>query len=204
MSKPEMASDDLKRTYVQLRKHCIWVLTCFNTFIDLFESGEARHKLMDSTAPLFFHDLNIILFEYYILQVCKLTDKARTHGGKSARLNLTVAHLNELLVDDALLTPEIAAATDGLMRFRGVVEKARNRSIGHSDKETALKYAVLGAHTQSEARAFFESLQAYVNAVGNAVGEGPLDFSTTSAAGDAHDLFKALNGGRYPRDGEDR
>lgn len=194
-----MASDDLKETFLQLREQCIWVQTCFNTFIDLFESGDARHKLMDSTAPLFFHELNRILYENYILQICKLTDRASTRVGKSVRHNLTVAHLNELLADEGLMTPVIKTATDGLMRFRDLVEEARHRSIGHLDKETALKYVVLGVHSQPEARAFFDDLYAYIDSVGIAVGVGPLDFSTTSAAGDVHDLFKALNGGKYPR-----
>lgn len=196
-----MASNDLKETFLQLREQCIWIRTCFNTFVDLFESGDARHRLMDSTAPLFFHDLNRILYENYILQVCKLTDRASTRVGKDVRPNLTVAHVNELLAAEGLMTQEIQTATDGLMRFRGLVEQARNRSIGHVDKETALKYIVLGVHSQPEAQTFFAYLYTYVDDVGIAVGEGPLDFSTTSAAGDASDLLKALNGGRYPHDG---
>ena len=50
-----------------------------------------------------------------------------------------------------------------------------------------------------EADAFHDYLQAYTDGVGNAVGLGPLDVSTTSGAGDVLDLFKALNGGEYPR-----
>ncbi len=49
---------------------------------------------------------------------------------------------------------------------------------------------VLGMHSKSEALAFIEQLHAHVDAVGHAVGEGPLDFSVTSAPSDAADLLR--------------
>lgn len=195
-----MASNDLKATFLALREQCIWIRTCFNTFIGLFESGQVRHQLMDQTAPLFFQEINRILYENYILQVCKLTDKASStvKGGK--RLNLTVAHVNDLLKAEGLMTRDIQEASDGLVRFRNLIEEARNRLVGHSDKVAVLKLLELGTHTQQESLAFFEYMFSYVDAVGNAIGVGPLDFGSTSASGDVHDLFKALNGGQYPRD----
>lgn len=199
------ASNELRTTFLRLREQCIWIQACFNTFIDLFESGDVRHKLMDRTAPLFFHDLNRILYENYILQVCKLSDpphsmvpvKINGRTEREKRSNLTVAHVNELLLTEDLLTSAIEAATAGIMRYRSLIEAARNRTIGHADKETAMTYVLLGAHRKPEASAFLEYLHAYVNAVGIAVGEGPLDFSTTSASGDVADLFKAMNNGDY-------
>ena len=194
-----IASPDLRSTFIHLREHCIWVQTCFNTFRDLFESGTARQKLMQRSAPQFFREVNRIFYENYILQVCKLTDRASTKVGKEMRTNLTVPHLNELLVSEGLMSPHIEAASAGLKRYRKLIEPARNRVIGHADKETAMTYVVLGEHTKQEAEAFFEYLHTYVDRVGVAVGEGPLDFSTTSGPGDVADLFKALNDGQYPR-----
>jgi hypothetical protein len=202
------ASNELRATFLHLREHCIWIQTCFNTFNDLFETGDARHQLMDRTAPLFFHELNRILYENYILQVCKLSDpphsmvpvKINGKTEREKRYNLTVAHVNELLAAEGLLTSAIETATAGIVRYRSLIEAARNRTIGHADKETALTYIVLGTHTKPEASAFLEYLHAYVDAVGIAVGEGPLDFSGTSAPGDVADLFKALNRGEYLRD----
>ncbi|ANH68246.1 hypothetical protein [Mitsuaria sp. 7] len=195
-----MASDDLRETFLALREQCIWIRTCFNTFIGLFESGGVRHQLMDKTAPLFFQEINRILYENYILQVCKLTDKASTpvKGGK--RLNLTVAHVNELLNAEGMMNQAIQDATVGLDRFRTLIEEARNRLVGHSDKVAVLSFVPLGTHTQQESLAFFGYMFNYVDAVGNAIGVGPLDFGTTSSSGDVHDLFKALNGGQYPHE----
>jgi hypothetical protein len=155
---------------------------------------------MRRSASEFFLELNYILLDNYILQVCKLTDKAVTRVGGAARLNLTVAHLNELLSAESLLTPDMEIAAEGLQRYRALVEPARNRTISHADKETAMTYTTLGAHTEAEALEFFDHLYTYIDAVGVAVGEGSLDFSTTSGPGDVADLFKALNGGVYLRD----
>lgn len=202
------ASNELRATFLHLREHCIWIQTCFNTFNDLFESGDARHKLMNRVAPLFFHDLNRILYENYILQVCKLGDpphsmvpvKVNGKTEREKRYNLTVAHVNELLLAEGLLTSAIEAATAGIVRYRSLIEAARNRTIGHADKETAMTYIMLGMHSRPEALAFLEQVHAYVDFVGTAVGEGPLDFSATSAPGDVADLLRALNNGNYVRD----
>lgn len=155
---------------------------------------------MSDSAPLFFGELNRILYEYYVLQVCKLTDPAFTKVKGLRRDNLTVAHVHELLEAEGLMTPGIQAASGGLMRYRtNILELARNRQISHSDKETVMTFVEHGKHTRHEAYAFLDYLRAYVDEVGNAVGIRPLDFSTTSGAGDVLDLFNVLNGGEYPR-----
>ena len=194
------ASYDLIVAFLHLRDHCIWTRTCFNTFVDMFESGDERHQTMNRVAPHFFHDLNRILHQNYILEVCKLSDPpystviVEVEGKKTRqkRENLTVALVNELLAAEGLLTPGIEEATAGIMRYRALIEMARNRAIGHADKETAISNGILGIHSRPEALAFLEDLQAYVDAVGTAVGQGPVDFSATGGAGDVSDLFTAL------------
>lgn len=195
-----MASAELRGTFEQFREQCIWIRTCFNTNKDLFDSSETCKDLLRKSAPLFFGELNRILYEYYVLQVCKLTDPAFTTVKGIRRFNLTVAHVNDLLIAEGLMTLDIETASVGLMNYRTeILELARNRQISHSDKETVMTFVEHGKHTRQEADAFLNYLQAYSDGVGNAVGIGPLDFSTTSGAGDVLDLFKALNGGEYPR-----
>lgn len=190
-----MASAELKETFLHLRDHCIWVRTCFNTNKDLFGSGRERIQIMERTAPQFFSELNRILYENFILQVCKLTDGPGAKVDGEYRHNLTAAHLNGLLAAEKLMTSEIRTASEGLLRYRALIVQARNRSIGHQDKETVMTYITLGKHTEDEALAFLQHLGDYVDAVGEAIGEGPLDFSVTAGPGDAADLFRALKGG---------
>src|SRR5207244_10164704 len=100
-----MKTTKLQEAFLAFREQCIWLQTCFNIYTALYESGGHSSRVMSATAPLFFHDLNHILVEYWLLQVCRLTDPPRT----SSRDNLTVKHINDLLAAEDKLTPEISA-----------------------------------------------------------------------------------------------
>ena len=89
-----MSGDDLQKTFEAFREQCIWLRCCFNTFQDLYETGDETSELLHSNAAHFFHDLNEILREYVILQVYKLTDRAETRG----HANLSVEGMNEDLM----------------------------------------------------------------------------------------------------------
>ncbi len=191
---------NLQETFSSFRERCVWVQTCFNTFEALYSSGHGVEKLLRETAPAFFGDVNVILQEYILLQICNLTDPAESFDPALRRRvpNLTVAHLNELLRVEGLMTPEIEIAAKGLAHYRNLVERSRNKLISHFDKTTVLAGNALGAHARSDVDAFFENLHQYCDGVGHSVLEGPLDFSVTSGPGDALDLLKHLNGGLYP------
>lgn len=195
-----MATGELRWTFTRYRDLCVWLRTCFNTNMALFDSGDARKRLMAKTAPLFFRELNDILIENYFLQVCKITDPPSTTVKGVKRFNLTLDHVNDLLREEKLFTPEMEAEAKTIKDYRELVVLARNRQIAHPDKETAMAYINHGRHSKAEAQAFLVALQTYLDLVGVAVGEGPLDISVSSGPGDVADLFRALNGGQYVRD----
>lgn len=190
-------TERLREAFLAFREQCIWLQTCYNIYAVLFESDQSTKEILSGTAQLFFGDLNLILIEYCLLQVCKLTDPPRSNG----RDNLTVKYLNGLLDAENLLTTEITAASDGLENYRNLIKDGRNRIISHADKETLLTDLVLAGHTRSDVHTFFENLYKYVDAVGIAVGDGPLDFRTTSGPGDALDLLRYLRAGLKHRSG---
>lgn len=53
----------------------------------------------------------------------------------------------------------------------------------------------LGEHDSDEVGAFFENLQKYCDAVGNAIGVGPLDFRFAPGKGDVLDLIGVVQRG---------
>ena len=65
---------------------CVWVRSIRTHFADLFETNADRDALLSKVANIFFHDLNLILIEYILLQQCKLTDPALSGKDKN---NLT-------------------------------------------------------------------------------------------------------------------
>jgi len=184
-------SNNLEETFLSFREQCIWLQTCFNTFMSLYESGERVQHLMEVTAPHFFRDLNIILIEYGYLQVCRLSDPASSFG----RDNLTVEHINLLLKSESKLTSEILKASEGIVKYRTFIKASRNRFISHADKRSILAGQPIGEHPREEIDKFFKSLYCYVDEVGNAIGVGPLDFRCTSGPGDVYDLIRYLEAG---------
>ena len=93
------------------------------------------------------------------------------------------------------MTDEITHFSCGLSRYRNLVKDGRNRLISHLDKESVLKDLPIGDHAEKEVTAFFENLYGYVDAVGNSINVGPLDFRTTAGTGDVLDLIKTLRRG---------
>ena len=183
-----MKEIDLQELFLAFRKQCIWLQCCYNTYSDLYESEDETKDVLQASASKFFGDLNIILIEYTLLQVCKITDPDESQGRK----NLTVEHVNTALREANRMTDEITHFSCGLSRYRKLVKDGRNRLISHLDKESVLKGLPIGDHAEEEVTAFFENLYGYVDAVGNAVNAGPLDIRTTAGAGDVLDLIITL------------
>jgi hypothetical protein len=180
--------DSTKDSFNTFRVESIWLRSIYDTSIALFSSGKETDDLLRRVAPLFFCDLNHIIVEYWVLVVCRLTDPAQT--GK--RENLTAKNLLESLSKLGLLTDEIQAEAAELQKYRDLLNDARNRVVSHADKETFLNPALLGAHSESQISGFLKHLQIFNDLVGQALGEGPLDFCGTSAPGDVYDLLHAL------------
>lgn len=180
--------DHVKDTFRAFREESIWLRSVYEMTMALFSSDSDVDALLKRTAPHFFGDLNHVMIEYWILVVSRLTDPART--GK--RENLTASLLIEQLQALGLCSPEIQATAARLQPYRTLLNDARNRAVSHADKETFLNPALLGEHRESEIGDFLNSLQSFNDLVGEAVGDGPLDFRSTNGPGDVHDLLRCL------------
>ena len=187
-----ISGGDLQKTFEAFREQCIWLRCCFNTFQDLYETDDETSELLHSTAAHFFHDLNEILREYVILQVCKLTDRAETNG----HANLSVEGMNADLCRYGLMTDEIRGHASELLRYREIVKDSRNKIISHLDRKAILDGLPIGEHSAEEVSCFFENLQKYADAVGIGVGVGPSDFQSARGKGDVLDLIMTLKRAR--------
>lgn len=180
--------DETRRTFVAFREECIWVQTCVNTFQSLYQGGSKVDSLLRKSAAAFFTELNIVLVEYWVLIVCRITDPACTRGNG----NLTVKYLLEALTQHGLMTSDIAETAGRLDTYRELINDARNKLVSHADRAAFLQNAVLGEHTEEAVKQFVEDLQRFNDLVGEGIGEGPLDYQATSCPGDVHDLLRAL------------
>lgn len=187
-----MNAPSAREVFLEFREQAIWLQTCYNIYRSLFESSEETSQLLRKAAHAFFGDINLVLVEYVQLQIGRLTDPPRGSGN---RANLSVLHINELLAAEGRLTPAITSASDDMQRYRDIIVAGRNRIIAHADRDTMLAAAVLGMHTKSDVLKFFGSLYTYIDEVGIAVEEGPLDITNTASPGDVLDLLAVLKRG---------
>jgi len=85
---------------------------------------------------VFFGDLNQLLIEQLVLQICRLTDPPVTMG----RTNLTIDYV--IREADFCGAPEdharVSALRDRIHQFRSKILPARNRLIGHLDLDAAM------------------------------------------------------------------
>lgn len=178
------------KLFKDLREECIWIRTCYNTFITLFHEKEITDILEDS-ASVFFQDLNRIMQEYTILQICKITDQP----GKGDRGNLTISRMNKELCKSNNMTEKIKSCTAKMNCYRRKIEEARNKLIAHNDLGAISKQTKLGVHQEGDIVEFMDAMQQYCDHVAEAVREGPLDFSSSACRGDVLDLLNVLRKG---------
>ena len=183
-----MRHDSLQDEFIKLREQAIWLRQTINTFDGLFISDPKTERILRESASLFFTDLYTIMQEYAILLVCRLTGPAESFG----KANLSTQRFTALMRQSGCLTPEIERLDASLTAYGELLKPARNKIIAHSDLEVHLDDIVLGTHDDEVMVEFFQNLQAYFDATGNAVGVGPLDFRNTPGAGDVIDLVRNL------------
>jgi AbiU2 len=139
---------------------CVLLRSQWKHFQILFQGTELKRELLQTTAPIFFGDLNRLFIEHLVLHICRLTDNAQTAGRK----NLTVKFLIEH--SDFSRAPEIL---DKLQRisadidaFRKVILPARHRFISHLDLEAVRLDHPLGAASDAEWRKFWLDLKDFL------------------------------------------
>lgn len=144
------------------RNFCVYLRSIFRHFQILFEEGaDLRRELLQSIAPTFFGDINHMLIEHLILQICKITDPEESFGRK----NLTVAFL--VNNSDFSTAPgkleRLKELSDSMHGFRAKIVPARNRLIGHLDRHSVLDGKALGGADKDEWTQFWLDLQAFLH-----------------------------------------
>lgn len=175
-------------------EECVWVWSVREHFRELFEKGDERLNLLTEVADGFFKDLNTILSEYIILQICKITDpshSARNGGNKS----LTVEYICGMDWPDETKA-ELKDLADEIAKFRKKVEKARNKVIAHADVKTYIQNIALGEFNQEDEEKFWEALQKFVDLVYDKTFSGPFPINAT-LSGDAISLIAMLKDAAY-------
>ncbi len=169
-------------------EECVWVRSLRTHFGELFESSDQRSALLLEVADTFFHDLNLMMIEYILLQQCKLTDPESMGKDKD---NLTTNYILALDWSDET-RGVLVEANARLMEFREKIVDARRKLIAHLDLRARLNAVALGEVAQAEELAFWEHLQTFADAAHREAIGGPFEIAATMQSGDIPSLVHAL------------
>lgn len=87
---------------------------------------------------------------------------------------------------------DISNISKSLLEYGQKLLPARHKRIAHFDRKHHISKTVLGETTEDELENFLINIQHYCDAVGRAIGLGPLDFTSSSCIGDVNDLLRIL------------
>jgi hypothetical protein len=160
------------------------------------EGGQLRRDLLHNIAEHFFHDLNDMLIQHLVLQICKLTDPAKSLGHRNLTVKFIIEHL------DSRVTPAEQATLRGLSdrmhAFRAEIEPARNKFISHLDHESLLIGKNLGAADTDLWLQFWLDLQDFLEIVYRCyVGQSHFHLNGIGLITDADSLVRALRQSTY-------
>jgi len=177
--------------------HCVILRAFWTHYQTIFEGSDLQRGLLQNTAHKFFGDLNHMLIEHLILQICKLTDPEMT----MRKRNLTIPFLVNNA--DFAATPremaklkKIAAQID---KFRKRIVPARNKLISHLDLDAALRRKSLGGVSVAAWRKFWLDLQDLVAILYKRYVDARVPFYLNGVAmmSDADQLVRAIKESTY-------
>jgi hypothetical protein len=175
--------------------YCVFMRSIHLHARELFETSSAGDKaLMETTAGTFFGDLNRVLNEYVILQVCKITDPAHDNRNND---NHTIAFLLEHydFSSDPPILKRLKDLHASMQAFRQKILPARHKLISHADRAAILAGRSLGAATDKEWGQFWLDLQDFICIVHRKVIGSSFYLNRVAGLSDAGDLLKVLRHG---------
>ncbi|HEY5080785.1 MAG TPA: hypothetical protein VII91_02475 [Bauldia sp.] len=177
--------------------YCVYVRSVFMHGRILFEeSSEKERDALHGVAPIFFGDLNTILIEYVILQICKITDPAKDNRGKEN-------HTTEFFAKNSDFSSEPAKAQRleqlhaAMQVFRNKVKPARDKLISHLDRNAILAGSILGVASETEWSKFWQDIQDFVSMLHEKYLGTALYINGVGNISDAHLLLKAVRQSAY-------
>jgi hypothetical protein len=169
---------------------CIELRSQWEHYRTLFEGSDLKRELLQTTAPIFFGDLNLMFIEQLVQRICRLTDDAQT--GK--RNNLTVKFLIEHTDFSAApaTLDKLRALSGSIHHFRDQIVDARNRFISHLDLDAVRMDKPLGVASDAQWLQFWLDLQDFLDQLLRHYGMKGFYLNAMGNMSDADSLLTAL------------
>jgi len=179
--------------------HCVRLRAVWVHYQTVFERSDLKRELLQNTADIFFRDLNLMLIEHLILQICKLTDPEITGGKRNLTVQFLVKNANFSASPRELAKlKKIGARIDA---FRALILPARNKLVGHLDLDAALARKSLGGASVAAWRRFWLDLQDLITIMYKRYVDArtPFYLNGVGMVSDADNLVQALKESTYFR-----
>jgi hypothetical protein len=177
--------------------YCVHVRSVWRHYQILFEEGELRRTMLHRIAPIFFGDLNQVLIEQLVLQICKLTDPEIQSGRK----NLTLDYLVENADFSAAPAEQGSAQAlrDRINGFRAQILPARNKLISHLDRDSVMAGNALGGASEAAWSQFWTDLDELLHLLHSRFVDpgGHFHLNDIAMISDADSAVKALKESTY-------
>ena len=179
--------------------YCVFMRSIYLHTRELFETSSIEDRsLMQRTAGTFFGDLNRVLNEYVILQVCKITDPAHDRNNDNHTIAFLLKHYD--FSSDPPILKRLTELHASMQAFRQKILPARHKLISHLDRAAILAARPLDAATDEEWSQFWLDLQDFICIVHRKVIDSSFHLNGVAGRSDAGDLLKALRRPiRYPK-----
>jgi HEPN domain-containing protein len=171
----------------KLRDRYFWIKTVHYYFLELFDKNIDQLEEYYKTANRFFHDLNIILLDYFLLELIKISDPEKT--GKN--YNLTIEYLYKNVDWECSTKIELSELIENIRKFRGCIKNARNKILAHFDLKTFIENKRLGSFPENEEKVFLDNIEKFLDIASREILNEPFDISVYSE-GDVRDFIKLL------------
>jgi putative transcriptional regulator len=190
--RPKPAATVAIRDVKAFASACVYARSVYMHYRAVFEEPSLGENPLKELSPYFFGDLGLMLREYIILQVCKLTDPAvQGHGNE----NLTVKFLtaNADFSNDPASAVELQARAEKIEQFRSQLKPARDKIISHLDRKSIFDGKPLGGAETDAWVDFWLDLQVFVKLLWNRyVGDDPIYICAVAGLSDAVVIIQAL------------
>ncbi|MCK4542158.1 MAG: hypothetical protein KAU17_07995 [Spirochaetales bacterium] len=173
----------------EFSNYVVFLKTIHHIQQELFEDKEST-RLLGKTAKYFFLDLNIVINEYLLLEMAKITDPAMSINEKYE--NFTIGNIIESVNWQSDIIIELNKINEEIKQFRKHIKIARNKILAHYDKEIFLSGKILGNFPKFEDKKFIKLLEDICNIVHKECTGEILGEMVVTRSGDVLDLKKIL------------
>jgi|HubBroStandDraft_6_1064221.scaffolds.fasta_scaffold538376_1 hypothetical protein len=175
-------------------EHCVYIRSVYTFALRLFrDSSEAERAAMEATAGTFFKNMSMVLSEFLVNAVCRITDPAIDAFGNQ---NFTLEMFANSFPRDSEAFKELDALRQRMNKLGRKVRPARNKLGAHADRFVIQKGEPLETATWAEWDDFWSALRDFIRILNEKMTGQKFDIDAPGMKAEAESLLKALSKGR--------